>query len=69
MLHPISWWLWPPLCWPKQLAAGLASAVGARRELLTLVSLTTLFVVYGIVFYEEMRDYFSARRTKPGVAE
>ncbi len=48
---------------------GFASAVSRRRELLALVSLTTLFVVYGAVFYKEMRDYVSAWRTGRIVAE
>ena len=46
-----------------------AFAVSGRRELLALVSLTTLFVIYGAVFYNEMRDYFTAWRTKRVVAE
>jgi hypothetical protein len=46
-----------------------AFAVSGRKELLALVSLTTLFVIYGAAFYREMRDYFTAWRTKRVVAE
>ncbi|MGC1188523.1 MAG: lipopolysaccharide biosynthesis protein [Candidatus Acidiferrales bacterium] len=43
---------------------GFAFEVSSRRELLALVSLTTLFGIYGAVFYREIRSYFSAWMTK-----
>jgi O-antigen/teichoic acid export membrane protein len=48
---------------------GFAAAVSQRRELLALVSLTTLFGIYGAVFYKEMREYLGAWMTRRAVAE
>jgi len=48
---------------------GFASEISNRRELLALVSLTTLFVIYGGFFYKEMRGYIQSWMTKRIVAQ
>lgn len=51
---------------------GFASEISDRKELLALVSLTTLFAIYGAVFYKQLMEYFRTimtKQTPAGISE
>jgi teichuronic acid exporter len=43
---------------------GFSLTISHRKELLALVSLTTLFGIYGAVFYKQLRSHFSLMMSK-----
>jgi O-antigen/teichoic acid export membrane protein len=46
---------------------GFSRTISHQKELLTLVSLTTLFGIYGAVFYKQLRSYLSLIMSKQTV--
>jgi hypothetical protein len=46
---------------------GFSRTISQQKELLALVSLTTLFGIYGAVFYKQLRSHLSLMMSKQAV--